>query len=86
MLFLKANVSITKNGQHICTIIVDSLTTIHNGTKTWDWSNSSIDCLIYCQIDDQIAANASFQLDNKFNTKMFGYSYTMFSGYMLFNL
>ena len=63
----------------MCPIWIKSVSTIHNGTSTWDWSSSSIDCLIYCQIGDQISIVGSN------NSYIYGYSYSTFSGYMLFN-
>jgi len=63
----------------MCRISVESIVMIHNETKIWDWFNNSIDCLLYCQIGDKISAVV-------LNTQIYNYSYTIFSGYMLFNL
>jgi hypothetical protein len=64
----------------MCTIWVESIAMIMNDTKASNWSSSSIDCLLYCQIDDKISAVAAN------GSQIYGYSYSVFSGYMLFNL
>jgi hypothetical protein len=84
--YLKAIVYITKNDENICTIWVESLAMIHNDTIAWGWSSGSIDCLIHCQIGDKITATAAYRLKENFNSQIYGYSYSTFSGYMLFNL
>jgi hypothetical protein len=63
---------------------VESLAMIHNQTIAWGWANGSIDCLIHCEIGDKIFAVASYRLKENVNSQIYGYSYSTFSGYMLF--
>jgi hypothetical protein len=55
---------------------------INNVTTAWGWASNSIDCLINCQINDQISVVAGYRS----NSQIYGYSYSTFSGYMLFNI
>ena len=82
---LKASVHISRNHQHIQTAWVESVATIHNETFAWGWASSSVDCLLYCHTGDQIAAIASYHSNENFNSQVYGYSYSTFSGFMLYN-
>lgn len=83
---LKGSVYIARNGERIRTVWVESVATIHNETLAWGWASGSIDCLLYCQTGDQITAMASYRPNEYFNSQIYGYSYTTFSGYMLYNI
>lgn len=78
----KALVNIAKNGQYICPIRIESTITINDETIGWGWTSGSIDCFIYCHIGDQVSVIGSKE---EFASQIYGYSYTTFSGYMLYN-
>ncbi|CAF3746542.1 unnamed protein product [Rotaria sp. Silwood1] len=83
---IKASFYITKNGQHMCTVWLESIVISHNKTLISGLSNGLIDCLLYCQINDQISVVASNLLNENFDSQPHAYSYLIFSGYMLFNI
>ncbi len=70
----------------MCTIVVESIAMIHNITTAWGWSSNSLDCLLYCQINDRISAVGRYRTNENLNSQIYGYSYSTFSGYMLFNI
>ncbi|CAF4566188.1 unnamed protein product [Rotaria sp. Silwood1] len=82
----KASVYITRNGERVRTVWVESVATIQNETVAWGWASGSIDCLLYGQTGDQIAVVASYRSNENFNSQVYGYSYSTFSGYMLQNI
>ena len=74
---------ISHNGNRVRTAWVESVATLNNETLAWGWASGSIDCLIYCQAGDQISAVASYRAHENFNSQVYGYSYSTFSGFML---
>ncbi|CAF0774494.1 unnamed protein product [Rotaria sordida] len=82
----KASVYITRNGERVRTVWIESVATIQNETVAWGWASGSIDCLLYGQTGDQIAVVASYRSHENFNSQVYGYSYSTFSGYMLHNI
>lgn len=86
ILNIKGSVYIARNGERARTVWIESVATIHNETLAWGWASGSIDCLLYCQTGDQIAAIASYRPNENFNSQVYGYSYSTFSGYMLYNI
>lgn len=65
---------------------VESVATIQNETIAAGWASGSIDSLLYCQTGDEISAMASYRPNENFNSQVYGYSYSTFSGYMLYNI
>jgi len=86
LLNVKASVYVARNGERVRTVWIESVATIHNETLAWGWASGSIDCLLYCQTGDQITAIASYRPNENFNSQVYGYSYSTFSGYMLYNI
>ncbi|UJR36387.1 hypothetical protein I4U23_029111 [Adineta vaga] len=81
----KASVFISRNGKRACTVWIESVASIQNETLAWGWASGSIDCLLHCHTGDQISTVASYRPNENFNSQVYGYSYSTFSGYMLFN-
>ncbi|CAF1415544.1 unnamed protein product [Adineta ricciae] len=81
----KASVYISQNGKRACTVWVESVASVQNETLAWGWASGSIDCLLRCQTGDRISPVASYRPNENFNSQVYGYSYSTFSGYMLFN-
>lgn len=79
----KAIVYLTKNQQRICTLWIDALASESNITFAWGWASNSIDCFIACEADDRIAAMAVYRSAENFQSQIYGYSYSVFSGYMI---
>ncbi|CAF3374995.1 unnamed protein product [Rotaria socialis] len=82
----KASVYIARNGESVRNVWVESVATINNETLAWGWASGSVDCLLYCQTGDQINVIAAYRPNENFNSQVFGYSYSTFSGYMLYNV
>ncbi|CAF2660445.1 unnamed protein product [Rotaria sp. Silwood2] len=80
---IKASFYITKNSQHMCTIWLESIVISHNKTLVSGFSNGLIDCLLNCQVNDQISVLALNLLNENFDSQPDAYSYLIFSGYML---
>ncbi|CAF0950285.1 unnamed protein product [Adineta steineri] len=81
----KASVSIARNGERVRTVWIESVATASNETLAWGWASGSVDCLLNCRTGDQISAVASYRPNENFNSHVYGYSYSTFSGYMLNN-
>ncbi|CAF2014158.1 unnamed protein product [Rotaria magnacalcarata] len=82
----KASVYISRNEKSVRTLWIESIATINNETLAWGWASGSVDCLLYCQTGDQISVIAAYRPNENFNSQVFGYSYSTFSGYMLNNV
>ncbi|CAF1271055.1 unnamed protein product, partial [Rotaria sordida] len=80
---IKASFYITKNGQDMCTVRLESIVISHNKTIVSGLSNGLIDCLLYCQVNDEISIVASNLLNENFDSQPHAYPYLIFSGYML---
>lgn len=72
-----------KNDVQLETVWVDSVIKIGNRSVADGWSVGSTDRIIFCRSGDEIFLVAAFRPKEKFNSKIFGYSYTTFSGFML---
>lgn len=64
---------------------MESIAVTGNDTIITGWSNGFIDCLMYCQVDDQIFVEASYLLYENYHSEMHTYTNATFSGYLLFN-
>ena len=78
----QAAVYIAKNGAQINSLWVEAIIQIDNQTVAWGWATGSTDCLVYGQAGDQISLVAAYRSPENFNSQIYGYSYTTFSGYM----
>ena len=67
------------------TLWVESIIIMQNQTVAWGWSTGSIDSILNCRPGDQISVVAAYKPVEKFNSEIYGYSYSTFAGYMLFN-
>ncbi|CAF0846371.1 unnamed protein product [Didymodactylos carnosus] len=80
----KASVWIASNGEKIRTIWVEGVALHGNTTIGVGWASASIDCIIRCKAGDRIYTVAAYRSQENFNSYVYGYSYTTFSGVMLF--
>jgi len=61
---------------------IESIIRIENQTVAWGWATGSTDLLLLCQPGDEISIFAAYRSQENFNSEIFGYSYTTFSGFM----